>query len=109
MSESENPTAPDTTIEYNTDNFVAAVYLKKMVHRQKLFYPMMTKVDYFYEKSKNTYRLPCPEDKIWINDNDILTQISEPLPTGKSRRMFKISEEDMDKNQVMYEKKTRTK
>jgi hypothetical protein len=44
-------------------------------------------------KSKNAFLWPSPKDEIWLNFGDILWIIEEPIPFGKSKRVFKLNEE----------------
>jgi hypothetical protein len=38
------------------------------------------------------YRWPNPPDELWVSLSDILKRIPEPLPNGRSKRMFNIPE-----------------
>ena len=41
---------------------------------------------------KSVFQWPKTEDKLWIGFSDIICEIPEPLPTGKTKRMFKLNE-----------------
>lgn len=49
----------------------------------------------FMENVRKLLQWPKHEDRIWINKKDILCSVSEPVPTGKSKRMFKLAASDM--------------
>jgi hypothetical protein len=38
------------------------------------------------------YRWPNPPDEPWVSLSDMLKRIPEPLPNGRSKRMFNIPE-----------------
>jgi hypothetical protein len=38
------------------------------------------------------YRWPNPSDELWVSLSDIPKRIPEPLPNGRSKRMFNIPE-----------------
>ena len=38
------------------------------------------------------YRWPNPPDELWVSLSDTLKRIPEPLPNGRSKRMFNIPE-----------------
>ena len=44
-------------------------------------------------KMEGRYRWPEPEDKLWVNKEDILKCIEEPIATGKTRRIFSVGED----------------
>lgn len=48
----------------------------------------------FMEKAKELYRWPTKKDILWVEGTDILIRLQEPLQTGKSRRLFKIRDEE---------------
>lgn len=48
----------------------------------------------FMEKAKELYRWPKRLDILWVDNGDILSKIEEPQQTGKSKRQFKLSEND---------------
>ena len=43
------------------------------------------------------------EDTLWIEPDQILCKVSEPVPTGKFGRMFKLSEFDRDRINESFE------
>lgn len=46
-------------------------------------------------KCPGVYKWPYPPDELWLHHTSIVTSIDEPTPTGKSKRLFKLSEKDM--------------
>ena len=51
----------------------------------------------FLEPKKNLFQKPRNSDSaIWVPTNSILCKISDPEPTGKSKRMYKLSENDRE-------------
>ena len=49
----------------------------------------------FMENVRKLLQWQKNEDTIWMDRKDVVCTISEPIPTGKSRRMFKLSEDDL--------------
>lgn len=49
----------------------------------------------FMENVRKLLQWPKHEDKIWIEKTAIMCSVSEPIPTGKSRRMFKLADSDI--------------
>ncbi|WAR31893.1 LOW QUALITY PROTEIN: FUT1-like protein [Mya arenaria] len=47
------------------------------------------------EDVRKLLQLPKHEDRIWIDRQNIICSVLEPSPTGKSRRMYKLSESDL--------------
>ena len=45
---------------------------------------------------KQLYQWPAEEDRIWVNNKDILCKIDRPHATGKSQRMYRLKEKDSD-------------
>lgn len=45
------------------------------------------------EKAKELYKWPVKKDLLWVDSGEILFKLQEPLQTGKSRRLFKITDE----------------
>lgn len=55
----------------------------------------------FMEKSRGkcavpTFKWPSPADKVWINFDKIFCTV-EIIPQGKTKRLFKIKDEYLDK------------
>ncbi|KAH3731231.1 hypothetical protein DPMN_142540 [Dreissena polymorpha] len=44
--------------------------------------------------SVEKFKWPQPPDKIWVKFNQILCNVNEPEPVGKSGREFKLGEDD---------------
>lgn len=51
----------------------------------------------FTEKAKQLYRWPKRADKLWVKKDDILCKVHKPQETGKSMRLFKLSDDEMKK------------
>lgn len=51
----------------------------------------------FMERSKNLYRWPNRKDQIWVPYSDVLCEISQPIPSGKSARNFILDKFDRSK------------
>lgn len=51
----------------------------------------------FMERSKNLYRWPNRIDQIWVSYSDVLCEISQPIPSGKSARNFILDKFDRSK------------
>jgi hypothetical protein len=56
----------------------------------------------FMEKTKHLYRWPGRQDKIWVSIHDVLCAIHKPTETGKSRRMFKLEEDEETKILALF-------
>ena len=48
----------------------------------------------FMEKAKSCYRWPKREDVLWVKVNNIISVIKDPQETGKSKRLYKLCEDD---------------
>ena len=59
----------------------------------------------FMEKSKELYRWPRREDKIWVSFSNVLCVINRPAPCGKSQRNYRIDESDIERIRNTFEKK----
>ena len=44
----------------------------------------------------DAFRWPKPPDELWITEQNIITEIEEPVPTGKTKRLFKLSPQDTE-------------
>lgn len=84
-------------IEVAVGEYVAALYDKKM------YIGMVLEHDdeddeveiTFMENVRKLLQWPKHEDRLWIDKKDIICTVSEPMPTGKSKRMFKLSASDI--------------
>ena len=52
------------------------------------------------ERSKNAFRWPFREDRIWVNSKDILYKHDNPVTCGNFKRTFKITESDMEATEM---------
>ena len=101
------PDSPQTNILPDVDSFIAALY------DGQWYAGKVTNVDTedgevqvsFMEEGKSLYKWPQREDKIWIPKCDILCSISPPVATGKSKRFFRLSDEDKILVQALYVRK----
>ena len=59
----------------------------------------------FMEKSKELYRWPRREDKIWVSFSNVLYVINRHAPCGKSQRNYRIDESDIERIRNTFEKK----
>ena len=57
----------------------------------------------FMEKSKELYRWPRREDKIWVSFSNVLCVINRPAPCGKSQRNYRIDESDIERIRNTFE------
>lgn len=49
-------------------------------------------------KDQNTsFKWPAPVDELWVNFSDIICQIDEPIPLGRSGRSFRLNPESLEK------------
>jgi hypothetical protein len=84
----------NTAVEVKKGQYVAAVY------DSKWYIGVVTDVDEaekdveisFMEKKKQFYQWPQKEDKIWIDEKSILGIVDKPTETGKSKRMYKLTD-----------------
>jgi len=44
-------------------------------------------------KVEGSFKWPTPPDEIWLQFNDIITEIPPPVPSGKSRRVYRMVDE----------------
>jgi hypothetical protein len=51
----------------------------------------------FMQNVRKLLQWPKHEDKIWVDRDNVICKVSEPMPTGKSKRMFKLDESDWQK------------
>jgi hypothetical protein len=58
----------------------------------------------FMEKTKELFRWPRKEDKIWVPFSNVLCAVSPPTPCGKSQRNYKISNDDVRKITSEFQK-----
>ena len=85
---------------YNNGDFVAAVYqnndakwyVGKIVDGENGDQYEIT----FMEQRKQLYQWPKKKDMIWVDRSSILCKITEPQPTAKRGRMFKILPHDAE-------------
>ena len=56
----------------------------------------------FMESRKCLFQWPRIPDLIWLKSKKILCQINAPVATGKSQRMFQMSNDDKDKIIKLY-------
>lgn len=49
------------------------------------------------ERKKQLFQWPAREDILWIPVTDVICKVTEPVYTGKSKRMLKLLPEDKEK------------
>ena len=87
------------TVDLSLGNFVAAkyegqVYIGKIID----FDEEDNEIEIsFMQNVRRLLQWPKTEDKLWLEKSEIVCNVSEPLPTGKSARMFKLTESDLNK------------
>lgn len=95
--ENEDVTTAANTIasvfdEINEDDFVAAVY------ERKWYIGRVEQKDdcevTFLHKAKQMFRWLQTEDRIWLDTKDLLCKIHTLQPSGKSKRLYKITSEE---------------
>ena len=48
-------------------------------------------------KYDNSFKWPTTKDEIWLNHKNIISIIDEPVPHGKTKRLFKKPKEVIDR------------
>lgn len=95
--EADDKTATDHSEEIMEGTFVAAVY-ENSPYIGKVVGMDATELEITYMESgskvKNCLKWPVVEDKIWIPKANVICAVSEPQPTGKGKRLFKLSNAD---------------
>ena len=56
----------------------------------------------FMEQKKGLFLWPRQKDEIWISERSVLCRISNPEPTGKSQRMYKLSNVEKQKVEKLF-------
>jgi len=56
----------------------------------------------FMETKKQFFQWPMNEDIVWRKPGKNLSKVDEPGATGKSKRMFKVSEIDRERILILY-------
>lgn len=78
-------------------NYVAARYL------EKCYIGKVTDEDdnefeiSFMETKKEKLQWPKKKDILWIPSKDVLFVVAEPMPIGRSGRMFELQQQDKEK------------
>jgi hypothetical protein len=100
VAKKENTESICETPEYETGDFVAAVYEDEVYIGKIIDIDEESVQVKFMEngsKIKECLRWPTKEDIIWIEPDTILCKVHEPVHSGKGKRFFKISDEDKKK------------
>lgn len=107
--ENTYPKPSDTSVfdSITIDDFVAAKY------DENVYIGKVKAIDRdegdcqidFMEKAKELYKWPVKKDLLWVDSDDILVKLNEPLQTGKSRRLFKITDEEKELIGCMIQEK----
>lgn len=87
---------------YNVDDFVVAFYEGTWYIGKILEVDPADESGYIYlisfmKRMKKTFQWPVREDVIWCKKDDVRCKVSQPVASGKSKRMFVIPKEDWDK------------
>jgi len=97
---SNEPDAPEQleNVEVKVGEFVAAMYdgvayVGKVLEIDKSDDEVQITFMEKCNKVANQYRWPSKEDSVWIGTDQILCSIPEPLPTGKTKRVFPLPDE----------------
>ncbi|XP_013401704.1 uncharacterized protein LOC106167464 [Lingula anatina] len=83
--------------EFHNDEYVAAIYsgewyIGKVLQNDREENELEIS---FMEKTKDNYKWPTSPDIIWVPYENILCKVSDPEPSGKTKRMFKFSKQDV--------------
>ena len=57
----------------------------------------------FMDQRKNLFQWPRVSDELSITEEYILCAVRPPEPTGKSKRMFKLSDDDRERVQSLFD------
>ena len=85
---------------YEIGTFVGALYEKICYIGKATDQDLADELPYqitFLQAKKNQFQWPRPADIIWCRKEDILFTVQEPLPSGKSKRLLKMSADDQEK------------
>ena len=101
-NEHEEINTESIEMKYAVDDHVAAVYednwfIGKIVDQDEDEYEVQ-----FMETKKQFFQWPRNDDIVWRKPGEILTKVDEPEATGKSKRMFKISEIERERILSLY-------
>ena len=88
------------TIIPKENDFVAAIYDKNWyigrvtdVDETEVMINFMCRAG----KYDDSFKWPTTKDEIWLNHKNIISIIDEPVPHGKTKRLFKIPKEVIDR------------
>jgi hypothetical protein len=93
---SGNPNTQVSLTTFSCGDYVAAVYNKicyigRVIDKDDSDGEVEIS---FMEPKKYFFQLPSRDDNLWVKKTDVLCNVEKPKATGKSKRMFKISESD---------------
>lgn len=57
----------------------------------------------FMERKKQLFQWPRRDDILWLSKGDLLCTIKPPFETGKSKRMYKIADDDLSRCTAMFQ------
>ena len=92
-----SPDVQEDLPQVDIGDFVAATYEQVLYIGKVIEIDMGDEYCYrisFMEKKTGQYQWPKRQDIIWCAKEAVQFHISEPLPSGKSRRLFKVAPED---------------
>lgn len=85
---------------YEIGTFVGALYEQICYIGKVIDQDLADELPYqitFLQAKKAQFQWPRPADVIWCRKEDILFTVQEPQPSGKSKRLLKLSAEDQEK------------
>jgi hypothetical protein len=84
---------------YAVNTYVAAMYNNRWYMAKILKYDE-TDGEYFISfmiEGKKSFKWPSTADTVWIQEEEILCSVRDPVKTGKTRNIYKFDEEDIDR------------
>lgn len=92
------PTTNERKIDLIEGEYVAAKYDRTWYIAKILQIDDSDEVEVtFMERKKQLFQWPAREDILWIPVTDVICKVTEPVYTGKSKRMLKLLPEDKEK------------
>ena len=98
----DNLDTEDVPSVFLEGDFVAAVYENRWYIGRVVELDNLECEISFMAKSKNLFKWPNSPDEVWIRIDAILCKISEPMATGRSRRMLRIQADEEEKIERLF-------